>query len=138
MAAVPRIRETMNAWWPARTSRTRNGDASIAWYCRVHLIALRTGQLDSKDAARLDGRPQHRRRGEEPRCDELEVVVGVPVDRHVLHELAQTPPQREEVDDRRYRARDDGAAPNSSVLSEEELERADGECDAAHWPFLGQ
>ena len=33
------------------TSRTRNGLASIAWYCRSHLIAEKTGKVASNEAS---------------------------------------------------------------------------------------
>ena len=48
MTAIVTRRKAKNAWWPSMTSRTRSGDASMAWYCRSHLIAESTGQLDSK------------------------------------------------------------------------------------------
>ena len=45
------MRAAMKAWCPRRMSRTRSGVASIAWYCRLHLIADSTGQLASNDAS---------------------------------------------------------------------------------------
>ncbi len=42
-------RSTMKSRCPARTSTTRSGVASIAWYCRFHLMAPITGYVDSND-----------------------------------------------------------------------------------------
>ena len=50
--------------WPTRRSRTRSGVASIAWYWRVHLIAPRTGKLDSNVAICIADRREHARRDE--------------------------------------------------------------------------
>ena len=43
-------RTATNSRCPASTSTTRSGVASIAWYCRFHLIAPITGYVDSKVA----------------------------------------------------------------------------------------
>ena len=40
-------RTVMKNRWPSRTSRTRSGEASWAWYCRCHLMAPSTGHADS-------------------------------------------------------------------------------------------
>ena len=49
--AVMSMRAAMNAWCPRTMSPIRSGVASIAWYCRLHLIAESTGQLASNEAS---------------------------------------------------------------------------------------
>jgi hypothetical protein len=49
-ALTPKTRNTTNASWPNRMSSTPSGVASIAKYCRCHLIALITGYVVSPTA----------------------------------------------------------------------------------------
>jgi hypothetical protein len=46
-STVTSRRTVMKNRWPSRTSTTRSGEASWAWYCRCHLMAPSTGQADS-------------------------------------------------------------------------------------------
>ena len=99
-------------------SRTRSGVASIPWYDRVQVIAARIGKLA------FDRGDLHRRRGEHPRRDELE--IGHAERRAAaIHELPEADAERGEVQHRIEQAGHERAAPDAAIGVHPVLVRAE-------------
>ena len=117
----------MNAWCPIRTSPTRSGLASMAWYCRLHLIADSTGQLASNDAICIAVAARS------PGATNSRYVMPSGRSARRSTSVAEPEAEREQEEHRRDDARDGRPAPYPPVLREEELERRTGAGEyAAH------